>query len=78
MLPPTWNQLPCRNIDVKIVDQAKLAGMNACVWMNSSSPRGPSDCSNRNASTLTMMIATVTKGVVREGMTSRSGNMREV
>ena len=51
---------------------------DAVACKNCSSAASGSDCSKRNATLLRTMKATVKRGNVRDGMTSRSGIMRPI
>src|ERR1700749_1055476 len=73
MLPSTCDQLPCRNIDVMSVGAAKYAGTTPYTVRNSFSVSCGSDNSNSHARALRVMIVMVMYGVVRDGITSRSG-----
>src|SRR5262249_55895657 len=73
MLPITCDQLPCRNIDVKRVETRKWVGTTPYASRKPGSTSLASDSSNNQAVAFRMMMLTVTKGVVRDGMMSRSG-----
>src|SRR3954469_21211604 len=72
MFPAKCRKPPCTNIEVSTVTQENAAGINPNRMMNSLT-WSPIENSRKNTSALMTMIETVTKGVVREGMTSRSG-----
>src|SRR5215203_2736549 len=72
MLPAKCKKPPCRNIEVTRVAQENAAGINPYPMMNSLTS-GPSENSYPNTSAFSAIIAMVTTGVVRDGMTSRSG-----
>src|SRR5712672_2739168 len=73
MLPITCIQPPCRNIDVMSVGHEKCAGTTPKVAMKRFRSSCDSDSSNNHARLLRTMIVMVMYGVVRDGITSRSG-----
>ena len=80
MLPNRCIQLPCRNIDVKIVGIANV-GRDEAVDLDERVERGRrvrhSENSCRNTRPLIAIRPIVATGTVCDGMTSRSGNMPE-
>src|SRR3954469_2607610 len=72
MFPAKCRKPPCTNIEVSTVTQENAAGINPNRMMNSWT-WAPIENSRKKTSALMTRIETVTKGVVREGMTSRSG-----
>src|SRR5690349_4445389 len=74
-LPTMCSQPPCRNIDVTAAAHVKRAGTRPYAEMNWTACRSVSDVSMRKTTRLTAINKKVIQGVVREGMTSRRGNM---
>src|SRR4051794_23030400 len=76
MFPPKCSQPLCRNMLVTIDGTLKYAGTAPNCIRNSRSSRSLICHSYRNASVLRAMMPIVTYGVVRDGMTSLTGNIR--
>jgi hypothetical protein len=75
MLPMMCDQPPCRNIEVMRVIGRTAAGTTPYSIRNRWRSSGLIESSRTQASALRTMKVTVTKGTVRDGITSRNGIM---